>query len=519
MVPVPYFEVVSRKDSISTVPLHAAGTAASSTSALTTLSTITDPSEPSSNHATNLTAQSSYNSNASKNSASNGSVSRGGQAPQLYGVVLYDFVAERSDELQANAGESIIIIAKSNEEWFVAKPIGRLGGPGLIPVAFIEVRDIGSNKPVENLEEAIRNANVPRVEEWKRQAAEYKASSIPLGKFDDVPTTSNTPTVSEQLKNIQLNEYEQQQQQKYYNDDQEVYVTKASVERYAYDNDRYWYLVVAKLSNGRFRNLCRYYQDFYDFQINLLEEFPDEAGRTGKPRTLPFMPGPLTYVNDSISSQRRANLDDYVRNLTLMPDYISRSPIVQQLFAIRVGDVETSDPASALPQPPNRNDAPAEPSTQQSSDQSQTSSQQLDQPPESPKSSRSNRSQPPAEEPYEDMDETVTSTGGSTIHAASPSSASAALPAPAAADTTTTTAAPEKWAKIKVFHEDDLIALRVPTTISFATLRAKVVERLGIPDMTLLFKDELTGQLSELKDEADFTAVLGEKQKLVLCAK
>jgi bud emergence protein 1 len=58
----------------------------------------------------------------------------------LYGVVLYDFVAERPDELQANTGESIIVIAQSNQEWFVAKRTGRLGGPGLIPVSYVQIR-------------------------------------------------------------------------------------------------------------------------------------------------------------------------------------------------------------------------------------------------------------------------------------------------------------------------------------------------------------------------------------------
>ena len=101
----------------------------------------------------------------------------------LYGIVLYNFDAERPDELQATAGEAIIVIAQSNSEWFLAKPIGRLGGPGLIPVSFIEIRDMATGKPVDKPEEAIANANVPKIEEWKKQAAEYKNSSISLGKF------------------------------------------------------------------------------------------------------------------------------------------------------------------------------------------------------------------------------------------------------------------------------------------------------------------------------------------------
>ena len=109
------------------------------------------------------------------------SMSRGAM---VYGIVIHDFVAERPDELEAKAGEAIIVIAQSNAEWFVAKPIGRLGGPGLIPVTFIEVRDMTTGQAVPDVQRAVQQAGVPKVEEWKKMAAEYKKSSITLGKFE-----------------------------------------------------------------------------------------------------------------------------------------------------------------------------------------------------------------------------------------------------------------------------------------------------------------------------------------------
>jgi bud emergence protein 1 len=102
----------------------------------------------------------------------------------VYGIVMYDFQAERADELEAKAGEAIIVIAQSNPEWFVAKPIGRLGGPGLIPVSFVEIRDMSTDTAVVNPQDAVRRAGVPKVEEWKKMAADYKNSSITLGKFE-----------------------------------------------------------------------------------------------------------------------------------------------------------------------------------------------------------------------------------------------------------------------------------------------------------------------------------------------
>jgi bud emergence protein 1 len=112
------------------------------------------------------------------------SKSGGKSGATVYGIVMYDFQAERADELEAKAGEAVIIIAQSNPEWFVAKPISRLGGPGLIPVSFVEIRDMATNTPVPNPHDAVKRAGVPKVEEWKQMAAQYKNSSITLGKFE-----------------------------------------------------------------------------------------------------------------------------------------------------------------------------------------------------------------------------------------------------------------------------------------------------------------------------------------------
>jgi tetratricopeptide (TPR) repeat protein/flagellar motor protein MotB len=85
----------------------------------------------------------------------------------VYGVVQHDFKAEKPDELAAKAGEKITIVAQSSPEWFVAKPLGREGGPGLIPVSFIEVRDVTTDMTVADPREAVRKAGVPRLDELK----------------------------------------------------------------------------------------------------------------------------------------------------------------------------------------------------------------------------------------------------------------------------------------------------------------------------------------------------------------
>lgn len=77
----------------------------------------------------------------------------------------------------------------------VAKPIQRLGGPGLIPISFVEIRDPLTGQPVADVQAVLRAGGIPRVDEWKQKTAEYKASSIPLGRFELTSTTgvANSP--------------------------------------------------------------------------------------------------------------------------------------------------------------------------------------------------------------------------------------------------------------------------------------------------------------------------------------
>lgn len=171
LVPVGFFEVIGKTER------QSAGSAASGAS--NRLEHDSGFAEKSGMH----TRNESTNTTKTGAHARMSSIGKGSGA-MVYGIVQYDFNAERPDELEAKAGEAIIVIAQSNPEWFVAKPIGRLGGPGLIPVSFIEIRDMTTGQAVTDPHDAVQRAGVPKVEEWKKMAADYKNSSISLGKFE-----------------------------------------------------------------------------------------------------------------------------------------------------------------------------------------------------------------------------------------------------------------------------------------------------------------------------------------------
>ncbi|PLW58626.1 hypothetical protein PCANC_00017 [Puccinia coronata f. sp. avenae] len=131
------------------------------------------------------------------------------KSPQLLcGVVKYPFTAETDHELDAKAGEAIIINAYSDLGWFVCKPISRLGGPGLLPVSHVEIRDVSTGMEVspENVEDFVRAAGLPRVNEWEEAAAAYLGRSIPLGTLGETGDTPTAPPPPQALPTVTLSE-------------------------------------------------------------------------------------------------------------------------------------------------------------------------------------------------------------------------------------------------------------------------------------------------------------------------
>lgn len=265
-----------------------------------------------------------------------------GAAP-VYGVVAYDFKAERPDELDAKEGEAIIVIAQSNPEWFVAKPITRLGGPGLIPVSFIEIKDMQTGQTVTDTAAAVAKAGIPRVEEWKKMAAEYKNTSIPLGSIGATIPTGPMDSLSQGMDRMSMNGQGHTRSQSSFSHAQPQYLlapVHASVPRYLYADDKFHFVVEVRLTDNSHWDLTRIYEDFYELQINLIKAFPEEAGNTGQPRTLPLMPGPVQFVTDRITEGRRENLDEYLYKLLKLGPHIVNSSLVRGFFSPRGNDYE-----------------------------------------------------------------------------------------------------------------------------------------------------------------------------------
>ena len=541
----------------------------------------------------------------------------------LYGVVQYDFVAERPDELDAKRGEPIIVIAQSNHEWFVAKPIGRLGGPGLIPVAFVEIQDMATGKPVENVEELIRSAVVPKVEEWKKMTADYKQASIPLGRFDFAETSSAAagsatassssaaaaapaPTSAPPLQAIPSPnggaDHDQAYEQAYdsptgdalsprqggydprysYTRERRQYglVTSASVESFHQEEGSFWFHLRAFFSTGASLVLYRLYQDFYDFQIALMDEFPVEAGRVAgddgrTERILPMMPGPTTSEDENVCSQRVIDLSIYLSDLCALPEHIRASGLMYEFLVPRAGDVEVA--AGHAGYGADASPAPSQGIENQygelvdyldqldSSAGGRSSSEQharggyasgsaagADVADQMGRMSLNGAGGPAygngsyQQQPQSQQQQQTEYDGASLVHSSSlppPHPRADPAPSPCRADqydqgyydqpprSAESTRPPMGTAnqgaafiKIKIFHRntDDLIAIRVPPTVSLGALLDKVRDRLGSDVTQLRYREEGGGaagsgaQLVGLRDDEELERWVRSGAKLVL---
>jgi bud emergence protein 1 len=73
--------------------------------------------------------------------------------------------------------------------------------------------------------------------------------------------------------------------------------------------------------------------------------------------------------------------------------------------------------------------------------------------------------------------------------------------------------------KIKMYFNDDLIAIRVPADIQFQQLYDKIRDRLKVPAgerLELFYKDEATGDNPNLMSDNDLDFALQRNEKLLL---
>ncbi|KAJ7108620.1 hypothetical protein C8R44DRAFT_937699 [Mycena epipterygia] len=268
----------------------------------------------------------------------------------FYAIVLHNFFAECSDELDAKHGNAITVVAQSNREWFVAKPIGRLGRAGLIPVSFVEICDPSTGKAITNVDEFFDCGDLPKVEDWV-------PNTLFLSQYS--PAAPLEPAVDEQRPSPHDQPYSDASIPPPNTLPDDILLS-ANVVSFHFEMNEYWFRVDAifqpyapsprqALPPAKSLVLFRAYNNFYDFQVSLLDTFPKEAGRQPpNPRKLPYMLGPAQDVDDTLTAVRRNELNEYVRSLCELRNagakYILEHQVVREFLALKPGDVEKAIP-------------------------------------------------------------------------------------------------------------------------------------------------------------------------------
>lgn len=280
------------------------------------------------------------------------------------------------------------------------------------------------------------------------------------------------------------------------------------------------------MEDGRYWELSRVYQDFYDLQIALIQEFPAEAGNvSGVERSLPYMPGPVTYVTDNISNGRRANLDDYLKNLLKLGTNITRSGLVCRFFAPRKGDYEIepdrfADPYRLSGGSQHSGTEPSQGASRQSSAE-QFHQQHHAQNPyaggyqnQPPHHQQAHHQRNQASQSYRSPNE---------LQAPPPMlrNNSALTQASANSATSNTTMKIKVW-----FEEDNCVVIRMPVQFRYADLAKKLRERRALEqgggsgtdtdDLFIEYRDEVEGQYYPIENDEDLAVAIDRNPKLNL---
>ena len=72
-------------------------------------------------------------------------------------------------------------------------------------------------------------------------------------------------------------------------------------------------MIEVHADGGRTFAVTKSYDDFYAFHTALIKQFPEEAGLTGKRRTLPDLPAQAIHVTEAFAVMQQRDFDRYVK--------------------------------------------------------------------------------------------------------------------------------------------------------------------------------------------------------------
>lgn len=177
-------------------------------------------------------------------------------------VAKYDFEAESEQELSVKKGVVLKLLNRMKNGWVLVQLLDEVREPGLVPSSYVDI--------------AVNDPRHPITLQWLRASETSDGSKKGNTTFMDV----EVKTLLENNAPLTFNN--------------KPYPLSASASHYLTFENRYWYRVDVSYSTGEHGYLCRYYQDFYDLHVRLLENFNSlEFGETEDSAKLPKLPEPV----------------------------------------------------------------------------------------------------------------------------------------------------------------------------------------------------------------------------------
>ncbi|KAG4093594.1 hypothetical protein H8356DRAFT_999970 [Neocallimastix lanati (nom. inval.)] len=153
-------------------------------------------------------------------------------------------------------------------------------------------------------------------------------SGMPLTSKDMISSSTNNSLKKGQISNIN----------KPVNDAKIVDVENVSFE----SSKKYVYIIEVDRGNSDISIIHHTYDDFFDLHLQLIGNFPEEAGvsigfnknNNGKisRRIIPDLPAQMMFVSEAIARSRITRLQEYINTILKLPGKISKHPLVMNFF-------------------------------------------------------------------------------------------------------------------------------------------------------------------------------------------
>lgn len=202
----------------------------------------------------------------------------------------YNFVARAAPEISVRANDYFKLVDRPGNGWVMVQCIDR-NSTGIIPALYVEI--------------AVNDLKQPVLEEWLLKVAAPQSAII--------------------------------------SDMKQLRVSNVLLDR----DNKCWYRLDIKLKNGNNRYVAKYYQDFYQLHVCLLEEFYKLVKLPSLPRTIRTPPsGPAAWTSPQDTTYMKElvahceELDKYLNRLLRLDDVLQLATLFDFIFAQSNNSIE-----------------------------------------------------------------------------------------------------------------------------------------------------------------------------------